>query len=188
MSHKCLLLRKTYAPGQKGKRRRRGGGISEYKREMTEKQKLRNIYNCSERQFRNYVESVLQKRARTEDASNLLIEKLESRLDNVVFRFGFAANRSQARQLVSHGHFLINGRPINIPSCLVRKGDKISLSDKAQKKRFFQDIGISLKKHQAPSWLSLDIEKCEGTATGKPTLEETAPPVEISAIFEYYSR
>lgn len=192
LSPKCLMLKKAYPPGQKAKRgkggSRKGRSASEYSKELTEKQKLRYLYNCQENQFRNYIKKLLKKRKKEENIAELLIEKLESRLDNVVFRLGFAASRSQARQLVGHGHFLVNGRRVNIPSFLVKKGDKIKLKDSALKSVFFQKISVLLKKHQLPSWLSFDRNKLEGQVKGKPSLGEVTPPVEIAAVFEYYSR
>lgn len=188
-SSKCPMIKKAYAPGQSGKRRRRGG-ISEYGRELAEKQKLRNWYNLREAQFRKYVKEILklQKRRGAENASSALIQKLETRLDNVVFRLGFATSRSQAKQLVGHGHFLVNGRRVNIPSYHLRKGDKIKLIEGAQKNPFFQKALISLKNHKAPSWLFLDKKELEGEVKQSPTLEEVSSPVEVSAVFEYYSR
>ncbi len=186
MSPKCPMIKKSYPPGQKSKRRTRR--LSEYGQELAEKQKLKNWYNLRERQFRKYVKAVLGKRGKVEDASHLFISKLESRLDNVVFRLGFALSRSQARQLVSHGHFLVNGKPINIRSYSVKKGDIIQISPLSQKKAIFQNLPVLLKNHQPPSWLKLDVKNLKGTVIGLPTLEEVAPPVEISAIFEYYSR
>lgn len=185
-SPKCPMIQKAYPPGQKSKRRRRGG--SEYARELREKQKLRHLYNLKERQFGRYVKDVLEKGRAAQDPSELLIERLESRLDNVIFRLGFALSRSQARQLVSHGHFLVNARPVNIPSFLVKKGDKIKLAESSQKKPIFQEALVLLEKHQRPSWLSLDLKKLEAQVKGKPTLKEVSPPVEIPAAFEYYSR
>jgi len=186
LSPKCPLLKKPYPPGLKKKKRRMA--ISEYGKELREKQKLRNWYNLRERQFRKYVKEILNKKSRTGDAADLLIQRLESRFDNVVFRLGFAGSRAQARQIVSHGHFLINGKPVNIPACHLKKGDKIALKPAAQKKKIFSNLAPLLKKHQAPSWLKVNAEKLEGEVTGIPTLEEASPPAEISTIFEYYSR
>jgi len=180
------MVKRAYPPGQKGKRR--PTPPSEYGKALREKQKLKNWYNLKERQFKNYVKEVLEKRGRVEDASSLLIEILESRLDNVVFRLGFTNSRSLSKQLVFHGHFLVNGKSINIPSYLVKKGDIISIKTQKIKKTIFQNLKNLLKKHKTPSWLELDIEKLAGKVIGKPILEEVAPPVEISAIFEYYSR
>lgn len=205
LSPKCSMVKKAYPPGIKRKRRIRS--VSEYGKELNEKQRLKNWYNLKERQFRKYVKEVLGKRLRSsrrspiksepigkvEDAAALLIKRLESRLDNVVFRLGFANSRAQAKQLVSHGHFLINGKSIDVPSYQVRNGDTITLKpQKIEKKRVpaerVQNLKNLLKKYKTPHWLELNVEKLEGKVTGEPTLEEAAPPVEISAIFEYYSR
>jgi len=185
-SQKCPMITRPYAPGEKGKKRTRPP--SEYGKELREKQKLKNWYNLKERQFRKYVKEVLGKRGKVEDAGVLLVRKLESRLDNVVFRMGFTLSRVQARQIVNHGHFLVNGRKVNIPSYQVKKGDKISLHASSRNKAIFQNLPISLKKHQAPSWIKINIEKLEGEIVGQPNLEEAGLPAEISTIFEYYSK
>lgn len=185
-SPKCPMVRKPYPPGQK--RKRRFSPPSEYAKELREKQKLKSWYNLGEKQFRNYVRSVLERKGEREDVANLLIERLESRLDNVVFNSGFAKSRAQARELISHSFFLVNGKPVNIPSYSVKKGDTISIRPQKLKKVIFKDLKNSLKKHKTPNWLQLDIEKLEGKVVNLPTLEEASPPVEISSIFEYYSR
>jgi len=192
LSPKCPIVLKPYPPGGKGKRRL--SGLSEYGRELREKQRLRHWYNLSESQFRNYVKEVLEEAhhkrgsSKTIDAAEILIERLERRLDNVVYRLGFASSRIQARQLVSHGHFLVNGKPVNIPSYQVRKGDKIEIRPNSKNKTVFKDIVSKLKKYQPPSWLKLDLKTLSGEVVGIPTLEEAAPPAEISAIFEFYSK
>lgn len=186
LSQKCPIITKPYPPGEKGKRRTRQS--SEYGKELSEKQKLKNWYNLKERQFRKYIKEVLEKRGKVKDAGALLIKKLESRLDNVVFRMGFTPSRAQARQIVSHGHFLVNEKKVNIPSYQVKKGDKISLRASSRSKAIFQNLPTTLKKYQAPSWIKINIEKLEGEIVGEPNLEEAAPPAEISTIFEFYSR
>lgn len=186
LSPKCAMVRKPYSPGQKKKRR--PGQLSEFGKELKEKQKLKNWYNLGERQFRKYVKDVLKQQSRTEDAGTRLIQVLESRLDNVVFRLGFASSRSQARQFVSHHHFLVNDRVVDVPSFLFSKGDKIKIRPSSLKKNMFKDLPTTIKKHTAPSWLSLNPSKLEGEVKSLPTFEEAAPPVEVSAIFEFYSR
>jgi len=188
LSPKCPMIKRPYPPGEKGKRRT--GAPSEYAKELREKQKLRNWYNLGEKQFRKYVKEILAKRGRTQaqDVGTMLIGKLESRLDNVVFRMGLASSRREARQRVSHGHFLVNGRKVNIPSFQTKKGDIISLRPGSLKKPVFQNLTTTLKKHQPPSWIKLNIEKLQAEIVGSPTLDEVAPPAEISAIFEFYSR
>ena len=185
-SPKCALVRRSYPPGEKGKRRRRR--ISEYGKELQEKQKLKVWYHLREKQFRNYIKEVLDKRGQVEDAGALLIRKLESRLDNVVFRLGFVPSRKQARQLVNHGHFLVNGKKVDFPSYEVKKGDIIGLNSRSQKRAIFENLPTILKKYTPPSWLKIDAKKLEGKVLGEPNLEEVAPPAEISAIFEFYSR
>lgn len=180
------MVKRPYPPGEKRKRRTRA--LSEYGKELREKQKLKNWYNLKERQFRNYVKKVLEKRGRVEDAGALLIKKLESRLDNVVFRLGFVSSRSQARQIINHGYFLINEKKVTAPAYQVKKGYKVSLHPKSLQKAVFKNLSTVLKKHKPPSWLELNIEKLEGKVVGEPSLEEAAPPAEISSIFEFYSR
>jgi small subunit ribosomal protein S4 len=169
----------TYtSQGQRGKKRPRP--LSEYGKQLKEKQKLKTLYNLREAQLRKIVKEA--------SSPDLLINLLESRLDNVVFRLGLAQTREQARQLVSHDHFLVNGRHVNIPGYQVKKGDTLSLKEKSVKKSVFQNILPFLKKQKLPAWLELDIEKLEGKIIGRPQLEEVSMPVEIPVIFEYYSR
>lgn len=185
-SPKCSFIKKPYPPGQKGKRRK--GGLSEYGKELIEKQKIRAWYGISEAQFKKYVKEILKKRGRGEDTSTQLVKKLEKRLDNVVYKLGFASSRAQARQLVNHGHFLVNNKPVNIPSFQVKKNDIISLKKTKREKTYFKKIIPLLNKVQPPSWLVLDKKKIEGKVIGEPNLEESGVPAEISSIFEFYSR
>ena len=186
LSQKCAVVRKPYPPGQKRKRRPRP--LSEYGKELREKQKLKNWYNLKERQFRNYVKKILAKKGGAEDSGARLIQILERRLDNVVFKLGFADSRSQARQFISHRHFLVNNKVVNIPAFSVKKGDKIKIRPSSLKKGIFKDLVSALKRRSTPSWISLNISQLEGTIKSLPTFEEAAPPVEVSAIFEFYSR
>jgi len=180
------MLTRPYPPGQKAKRR--PSRISEYGKELVAKQTLRNWYNLEEHQFKRYVKEVLGTRGKGEDTRVLLIKKLETRLDNVIFRLGFATSRAQARQLVSHRHFLVNKRVVNIPSYRVKKGDKILLNPGSLKKSPFQDLSKVLEKQQPPSWIKFNRKKMEAEIIGEPSFEEAAPPAEITAIFEFYSR
>lgn len=186
VSTKCELIKRSYPPGMTKKRK--GRGFSEYGKELAEKQKLKNWYNLSETQFKKYVKEVLSKRKKAENIEEMLINKIESRLDNVVFRLGFAPSRKEARQLVVHRHFLVNDKKVNFPSYFLKKGDKIKLSPELQKKNISQKFSSLLKKQQIPDWLKLNPEKFEGEIIGKPTLKTAFPPVEISTIFEYYSK
>jgi len=180
------MVKKPYSPGPKAKKRVKA--LSEYGKELKEKQKLKNWYNLEEKQFRKYVKNILETRSKSVDARVRLIEKLESRLDNVVFRLGFAPSRAAARQMVSHCHFTVNGKSVNIPSYSVRKGDKISVASGFSKKNIFKKLSPVLKKHNSPSWLQFNAEKLEGKVVGLPNLEEAAPPAELSSIFEFYSK
>ena len=186
LSPKCPIIKRPYPPGQKSKRRRPSS--SEYAKQLREKQKLKKWYNLRERQFKKYVKEVLESRGKIDDTSSVLIRKLEKRLDNVIFRLGLASSRVQARQLVNHGHFLVNDRSVNIPSFTVRKGDKITIKPSARKKNVFSNITAKLKKYQPPSWLSFDVKNLTAKVVGPPSLEEVLPPADISAIFEFYSR
>lgn len=182
------MVKRPYPPGQRGKRRT--GGLSEFAIELREKQKLRNWYNLREKQFKNYVVSILRKKSPKErNLEEELIKVLEKRLDNVIFRAGFAASRSQARQMVSHGFFQVNGKSTNIPSYQVRKGDEISLKETKKNKKISQEISQKIKEYQPPSWISVDKNKLSLKIVGEPTFSEAAPPVEsISKIFEFYSK
>ena len=170
------------------KRKKRQGAVSEYKKSLTEKQTLKRLYGLSERQFKRYVKESLEKMQRVENVSDELIKRLEKRLDNVVLRLGFAKSQGHARQLVSHAYFLVNGKPVNIPSFQVKKGDSITMKETKKKKLIFKDLSAIVKKSQVPSWLTIDKEKFEGKVVGDPSLADVNPPVEISLIFEFYSR
>ena len=180
------MIRRPYPPGQK--RKRKTSSLSEFGKELKEKQKLKNLYHLKERQFKNYVKKILEKRGKVEDASDLLIKVLESRLDNVVFRLGFANSKIKARQLVSHGYFLVNGKPVNVPSFRLKKGDIVSVKTSKAKKPVFKDVKNIIKKNKPLTWLEINTDKLEGKIIGEPSLAETAPPVEIASIFEFYSR
>lgn len=186
-SAKCAMVKRPYPPGQKGKKSSRKT-ISEYGKELREKQKLKHWYNLRERQFLRYVEDILKKRGKVEDAADLFIKRIESRLDNVVFRMGFTISRVQARKLVTHKHFLVNQKSINIPSYELKKGDIVSLKPASKKKTIFNNLNTIMKKHKAPTWIELNPDKLEGKIIALPTLKEVVPPAEISSIFEFYSR
>lgn len=188
------MVKRSYPPGQK-KRKSRRSALSEFGKELREKQNLKNWYNLSERQFSNYIKGILKKSlpagrhgGKAEDTATLLIQKLETRLDNVIFRLGFASSHSQARQFVSHGHFTVNGRNVNVPSHRLKVGDKIGIRLASKKKKIFENISAVLKKHKPVGWLGLNIEKLEGEIVGLPTMEDAAPIAGISSIFEHYSR
>ncbi|MFH1509986.1 MAG: 30S ribosomal protein S4 [Candidatus Nealsonbacteria bacterium] len=186
LSPKCAMIKKPYAPGPRKKKRPRP--LSEYGKQLREKQKLRNWYNLREKKFRQYVMDTLEARGKIADTSAYLIKLLENRLDNVVFRLGFAVSRSAAKKIISHKHILVNKKPINIASYQVKKGDVISLKEKAIVKPGFKNLSTMLKGYTAPTWLKLDAAKLEGQVSGEPNLEESAPPADLLSIFEFYSK
>ncbi len=186
LSPKCSLERREYPPGPHGRdsvwRRRRA---SDYSRQLREKQKARRIYGVLERQFRRYFRLAQQRAGLT--GLNLLII-LESRLDNVVYRLGFADSRAQARQLVSHGHFDLNGRRNNIPSSIVRAGDVLTVHKESRRKPYFKAIGQQLDERQIPRWLSLDVDALSGQVMHLPAREDIDVSLNEQQIVEYYSR
>ncbi|MCG2690074.1 30S ribosomal protein S4 [Candidatus Parcubacteria bacterium] len=185
-SPKCALIKRPFPPGPPKKKR--GGSFSEYAKELREKQKLQKHYYLREKQFRNYVKEVMQERGTEKDATLLLLEKLEKRLDNVVFRAGLAKSRKSARQLVNHSHFLVSGKPVDVPSFEVKKGMVIALKPNKAKKPIFKDLVAILKNYQPPTWIKLDKEKFSFVVETDPVVDQAALAVDISAIFEFYSR
>ena len=182
---KCPMTRRPYPPGKSsGSRRSR---VSEYGRQLMEKQKLRIFYGLKEKQLRNYIKDVLQHSSQ-EGVAQILIQSLESRFDNVVYRMGFADSRAQARQLVLHGHFLINGKKVDRPSYRLKPTDVIAVKEKSKKIPSFQQVEARLKKRETPVWLKVMPKKLEGEILRWPTVEEINPPADISTIFEFYSR
>ena len=180
------MVKRAYAPGPQ--RKRRGGAPSEYKKSLEEKQTLKKFYGLSEKQFKRYVQESLAKMGKVDDVSAELIRRLEKRLDNVIFRLGFAKTRAMSRQIVSHGFILINGKPVNIPSYEVKKGDIVSVKENKKAKAVFKELVNELKTKEIPAWLNLNKSKLESETIGEPNLDEVKPPAEISLIFEFYSR
>lgn len=186
LSGKCAFARNSNVPGPA--RKRRGGAMTDYKKSLVEKQTLKKWYGLSEKQFKAYVQEALAKMGKVENVSAELIKELEKRLDNVVFRLGFAASRAGARQMVSHGHFTINGKPVDIPSYNVKKGDVVSVKESKKKKNLFKEMSEILKKKESPVWLTMNRDKMEAKAIGEPDFDQVNPPAEIPLIFEFYSR
>lgn len=183
LSPKCPLLRRTYAPGIFGQVPKK---ISEYAEQLREKQKAKRIYALSESQFKNYVKKASKSKKNTKE---LLLRYLETRLDNVVSKLGLAASLRQARQLISHGHFLINGKKVNIPSYQVKEKDIIKINTQAKKMAIFKDRKKSLKDVNVPSWLKLlNEEKLEGKVLHLPKREEIKTDINEVMILEFYSR
>lgn len=180
-SGKCAVDRRTYAPGQHGQNRK--GKLSNYGLQLREKQKAKRFYGVLETQFRNYFEKAAKKKGVT--GENLLVF-LETRLDNVVFRMGFASSRKEARQLVNHNHFTVNGKKVNIPSYQVEAGDVIKVKEKSTSSPKFKEIremAIS-----TPAWITVDTDKLEGKVLALPRREEIDTPVAEHLIVELYSK
>ncbi len=179
---KCAIDRKFYPPGQHGQRRQK---IKEYGIQLREKQKARRIYGLMERQFRNTFEMAERKKGIT---GEVFLQLLEKRLDSVVSRLGFAVNRRQARQLVSHRHFRVNGKRLNIPSYQVKKGDVIEVAPKSVKMKIFADMLEKRASMTIPSWLSVAEKELKGEMIDEPGLEDIKIPVKEQLIVEFYSK
>ena len=180
---KCGFERRSYAPGQHGQRR--GGKLSDYRIQLREKQKVKRIYGLLEKQFRGYYYRADKQKGIT--GTNLLI-LLESRLDNVVYRMGFAASRKQARQLVRHNHFLVNNRKVNIPSYQVRPGDEVGAKDKSKKVTQVVEAMETVVRRGVPDWVEVDKEKFKGTFKALPNREDLTMPIQEQLIIELYSK
>ena len=185
---KCPITQRqparNFPPGQHGQRRTRRP--SEFGLQLREKQKVRRFYGIMEGQFRKHFQEAERKGGVTGDN---LLQILESRLDNVVFRMGFADSRRQARQLVRHGHFMVNGRKTNIPSYLVRAADMISVRPESRKREYFSTIGDVLQSKRAPEWLSVDANQLSGKVLNLPVREQIEiPHFNDALIVEHYSR
>lgn len=182
-SDKCAFERRSFAPGQHGQARMRK--MSDYAIQLREKQKVRRMYGMLEGPFHKYF--VRADRAKGVTGENLLI-LLERRLDNVIYRLGFAASRNQARQLVRHNHFLINGKLVNIPSFFVSVNDEISLKEGSKKVEVITDSLGAVARRGVPSWLALDQDNFKGTVQALPNREEITMPIQENLIVELYSK
>ncbi len=182
LTEKCPVERRAYPPGEHGRMRRR---ILGYGLQLREKQKLKRYYGMSERQFRLFFQRAERKRGIT--GENLLI-MLERRLDNVVYISGFSHSRAHARQLITHGHFRINQRKVNIPSYLVNKGDIISFRERLAKNEELKAIVDFNKNKTVPSWLEVDWENMEVKVMALPKREDITVPVEEHLVVELYSK
>ena len=191
---KCSFEKRDFAPGQHGRTAGRGGGkgkgmgtgrASDFARQLRAKQKARRIYGVMERQFRRYYDTAITRRGLT--GLNLL-QILESRLDNVVFRLGFASSRAQARVLVTHGHFTVNGRRTDVPSMLLSDGDVIAVREGSGKLTYFKELDAFAEKRNAPSWLSRDLKSMSGSVARMPERAEIDGSLDEQLIVEYYSR
>ena len=180
---KCAIERRKYPPGQHGQRMRK---IGEYGVQLREKQKIKRVYRILERQFRNYFKEAVRRKGVT---GEILLQLLELRLDNVVYRLGFGMNRRQARQLVNHNHFRVNGRKVNIPSYQVRPGDVISVVETGDKTPgAIQEAVRSTGGRRTPNWLSVDVDKLQGQVMAVPTRDQIDTQVNEALVVEFYSR
>jgi small subunit ribosomal protein S4 len=179
---KCSFERRPTPPGQHGVRRRKMG---DFGIQLREKQKVRRVYGVLERQFRNYYREAESQTGVTGEA---LLQSLETRLDNVVFRLGFASSRAQARQLVSHGHFAVNGVPTNVPSYPLKPGDRVEVRESRRGREAFKTVKETLRSHQAPDWLSLDAAQLSGTVASLPRRDQMPLDLSEQLVVEYYSR
>ncbi|NJD29191.1 MAG: 30S ribosomal protein S4 [Chloroflexi bacterium] len=179
---KCSFERRPTPPGQHGVRRRKMG---DFGIQLREKQKVRRVYGVLERQFRNYFREAETHTGVTGEA---LLQSLETRLDNVVFRLGFASSRPQARQLVSHGHFAVNGVATDVPSYALKPGDRIEVRESRRGRSAFKAIRETLASHQPPDWLSLDAANLSGTVVSVPRRDQMPLDLSEQLVVEYYSR
>ena len=189
---RCAISRKPYPPGKVRRMGRgsagrwSGASLSDYGRQLRDKQIVKFSYGLRELQFKNYVLDAMT--AKGKSSTDNLIAALERRLDNVVYRLNFAKSRRAARQLVSHGHICVNGRKVTIPSYAVKTGDLINVRPQSRDKGFMRDFETIIKKYQAPEWLNLDKEAVSGLMVGVPRTESANFMGNISTIVEFYSR
>lgn len=179
---KCAIERRKYAPGQHGQRQRK---LAEYGVQLREKQKLKRIYRVLERQFRSYFKEAVRRRGVTGET---LLQLLELRLDNVVYRLGFGLSRRQARQLVNHGHFQVNGKKVNIPSYQLRVGDTVAVAPGGKTAGAITEAIATVGGRRAPEWLGLDAGAMTGTVRAAPTRDQIDTQVNEALIVEFYSR
>ncbi len=181
-SPKCVMVRRPYPPGIHGKKRRRA--LSEYGSQLLEKQRIRIGYGLREAQFSKLFKKAIEK-ARG-NIGEVIINTLESQLSNVIFRLGLASSRNISRQLISHGHFLVNGKKVTIPSYAVKMGDVISIKPSSRELLIFKDLPNTIKKYEPPEWLVFDKEKLEGRVISLPKNVEI--PFDINLVVDYYSK
>jgi len=186
---KCQTQKFALSEARSGKTRGKRGGmraLSDFGRQLLEKQKVRFTYGVSEKQLSRYIKESTQKKGGT--PVEMLLGHLEARLDNVVYRLGLAATRAFARQMVSHGHITVNGRKVTIPSYRVSAGDVIGVREGSKGKTLFADVGSRLKEHKTPAWIALDAAEVRGEIKGTPGTENTDTLFNLAAVLEYYSR
>jgi small subunit ribosomal protein S4 len=180
---KCALTRRSFAPGQHGPTQRIR--LTSYGEQLKEKQKAKRVYGLRERQFSNYVAKASKRKGNTAEG---LLKFLEKRLDNVVYRLGLAKSRESARQIVSHCHILVDNKRVNIPSFQVEPDQIVSIAEKSQPKKIFENLKQTLIKHEVPVWLSLNVETLTGKILAEPKIEGMQFNFDPKKIIEFYSR
>ncbi len=181
-SDKCAIDRRTYPPGQHGQRRTR---VSDYGLQLREKQKVKRLYRLGEKQFRLFFHRADAGKGVTGVA---LLVMLERRMDNVVYRFGFANSRAQSRQMIKHSHFLVNGAKVNIPSYQMKVGDVIEIREKSKNVQVITDSVEAVVRRGMPQWLELDKDNLKGTVKAMPVREDITMPIQENQIVEFYSK
>lgn len=181
-TEKCAVERRQYPPGQHGQRR---GKLSDYGIQLREKQKVRNTYGVLEKQFRKYFHSAETKKGVT---GEVLLQLLETRLDNLVYRMGFAPNRTSARQLVKHGHFLVNGKEVNIPSCHIQVGDTVEVRETSREIGIIKDSAVRAEQRGIPAWVESDFQNFKGKVLQIPVREDIQLTAQEQLIVELYSK
>ena len=179
---KCPFERRPTPPGQHVMRRRK---MSEFGVQLREKQKMRRVYSVHERQFKRYFDAA---ESRPGVTGENLLRLLETRLDNVVYRMGFATSRAQARQLVTHGHFMVNGRPNNIPSAQIAAGDRVEVRPTSRRMAYFKNLGETLRGAQRPDWLTVETDRLAGSVSALPAREQMPLELNEQLVVEFYSR
>jgi small subunit ribosomal protein S4 len=179
---KCAIERRNYPPGEHGQARPK---FSEYSVQLREKQKLRRIYGVLESQFRRYFQMADRARGVTGET---LLQLLERRLDNIVYRLGFSTSRAEARQLVRHGHFRVNGRKVDVPSYLVRRGDVVTVRERSRKVTRIQESLELAQRRGVPDWLEVNAETFTGTVKGFPARADLTMPINEKLVVELYSK
>lgn len=182
-SSKCAMVKRNYQPGAHGVKR--SARLTEYGVQLREKQKAKRYYGLLEKQFNNYYKKAIKQKGNTVDS---FIQMLEKRLDNIVYCLGYAKSRRQARELVNHGHFKVNGRRVNIPSYQLKLNDEIELVEKSKTNKFFQDTIKELPKSKVPDWLNLDVKSLKAKVVELPSIENVKPIFNTKLIIEFYSR
>ena len=186
-SPKCVFVKKPYAPGKLQSEKKHRSMLTEYGKQLREKQKVRNTYGVREKQFSNYIKIAMSVGAKKNPAE-VLYENLELRLDNIVFRAGLASSRALARQMVAHGHITVNGRKVTIPSIKVSPGDVVGVRDGSRDSVLFSEISKKLTKQTRPKWINFDDKKFSYKITSAPKAEKSELSFDLASVLEFYSR